>query len=92
MKNPNLRADWAEIFAYEVKNGELVRQGVIRDRTPKGHLKRSFTLTETTASNSGVIVAQEPPRNNQPPTEPNPYLTVPRGNFNDGGFPRSNTG
>jgi hypothetical protein len=79
-------------LAYEIKNGELLRQGVIRDRTPKSHLKRSFTLTETTASNSNVNVAQEPPRSNQPPTEVNTYLTVPRNNTNDAGNfpPRSN--
>jgi len=46
-KNPTLRADWAEVFAYEVHNGVLVRQGVLRPKTPSG-LKRSFNLSETT--------------------------------------------
>ena len=44
-KNPSLRADWAEIFAYEFKNGEVIRQGLLRPKTP---LKRSFTMTECT--------------------------------------------
>ena len=46
-KNPTLRADWAEIFAYELKNGELIRQGLLRPKTPT-NLKRSFTMTECT--------------------------------------------
>jgi len=51
-KNPKLRAEWSEVFAYEVKNGELVRQG-IRERTPRSNaLKRSFTMSETTSANS----------------------------------------
>lgn len=41
-KNPNYRAEWSEIFAYEVKNGELMRSS-LRDKTPKNSLKRSFT-------------------------------------------------
>ena len=56
-KNPVMRADWSEVFAYEFKNGELVRAGAIRDRTPKGNLKRSFTLSETTA-NSNLTASQ----------------------------------
>jgi hypothetical protein len=51
-KNPAMRADWSEVFSYEIKNGELLRVGVLRDRTPKNNLKRSFTLTETTNANS----------------------------------------
>lgn len=56
-KNPVLRADWAEVFAYEVRNGILIRS-VIRDRTPKNSLKRSFTLTETTNANSSLSASQ----------------------------------
>jgi serine/threonine-protein kinase ULK/ATG1 len=57
-KNPTLRSDWSEIFAYEIKNGELVRTGSLRDRTPKNNLKRSFTLSETTNANSTLNASQ----------------------------------
>lgn len=56
-KNPIQRADWSEVFAYEVKNGVLTRSA-IRDRTPKNNLKRSFTLTETTNANSSLSTSQ----------------------------------
>lgn len=46
-KNPAYRSEWSEIFAYEVKNGELMRAS-LRDKTPKSNLKRSFTQSETT--------------------------------------------
>jgi len=78
------------VFAYEIKNGELLRQGAIRDRTPKNHLKRSFTLSETTASNNSNI-PQISSRSNQPSAEVN-YL-LPRSNTNEVAnyIPRSNT-
>ena len=37
-KNPNQRADWADIFGYEIKNGEIVNSGI---------MKFSTTLTES---------------------------------------------
>ena len=55
-KNPNLRADWSEVFAHEVKNGALMRTG-IRERTPKNSLKRSFTLSETTTNANSSLAA-----------------------------------
>lgn len=51
-KNPVHRADWAEVFSYEVKNGELFRATALRDRTPRSALKKSSTLSETTMTNS----------------------------------------
>ncbi len=37
-KNPNQRADWADIFGYEIKNGEIVNSGI---------MKFSTTLTDS---------------------------------------------
>ena len=37
-KNPNQRVDWAEIFGYEIKNGEIVNSGI---------MKFSKTLTDS---------------------------------------------
>ena len=53
-KNANLRAEWSEVFSYEIRNGELYRTSV-RDKTPKNTLKRSFTLSETTNTNSSGV-------------------------------------
>jgi hypothetical protein len=72
MKNPKLRADWSEVFSYEVKNGQLLKQGLVRDLTPKSSMKRSFTLTETTASNnSNANTVQISSRNNHPSIDVN---------------------
>ena len=29
-KNPSQRADWAEIFSYEIKNGEIVNSAIMK--------------------------------------------------------------
>jgi serine/threonine-protein kinase ULK/ATG1 len=57
-KNAALRADWSEVFAYEVRNGTLVRMA-IRDKTPKNNLKRSFTLSETTTNANSSLTASQ---------------------------------
>ena len=57
-KNPALRCDWAEVFSYEIKNGELIRTQGLRERTPKGGLRKSLTITETTNS-SGVTANKD---------------------------------
>lgn len=56
-KNPSLRAEWSEIFSYDIKNGELVRSHGLRERTPTG-LKKSSTITDTTNS-SGTGLKKE---------------------------------
>ncbi len=32
-KNPNQRTDWADIFGYEIKNGEIVNSGIMKFST-----------------------------------------------------------
>ena len=44
-KNPVLRCDWSEVFSYEVINGELLRTHGLRDKTPKGGMRKSLTIT-----------------------------------------------
>lgn len=51
-KDPKLRADWSEIFAYEVRNGELYRKGAIRDKS-SNNMKGSFTNSDTSTTNTG---------------------------------------
>ncbi len=65
-KNPLYRADWAEVFSYEIKNGELFRSTALRDRTPRSALKKSFTLSETTMTNSSH--PSPAPNNLEPPS------------------------
>ena len=43
-KDPKMRAEWSEVFSYEIRNGELYRSP-IRDKTPKNTLKKSITLS-----------------------------------------------
>lgn len=44
-KNPVHRADWAEVFSYEVRKGELFRTTGLRDKTPRNGLKKSTTFS-----------------------------------------------
>jgi len=46
-KNPSLRADWSEIFSYDIKNGEIVSSGIMKlskNMTDSGN-KSSLTPT-----------------------------------------------
>lgn len=67
-KNPVQRADWAEVFSYQVKNGELFRTSALRDRTPRTGLKKSSTLSETTMANSSHPTPTTTPSNLELPS------------------------
>ena len=65
-KDPKMRAEWSEIFSYEIRNGELFR-AAIRNRTPKSVLKKSYTFSQTT--NASAITSLEPTSNKPPPQQ-----------------------
>lgn len=46
-KNPNLRADWAEIFAHEIKNGEIINSGIMKFSKNLTDSGTKSTLTPT---------------------------------------------
>jgi hypothetical protein len=57
-KDPKIRADWNEIFSYEIKNGELINYNAFhsdktsasssRIKESNGVLKGSFTPSDST--------------------------------------------
>lgn len=46
-KNPNLRADWSEIFAHEIKNGEIINSGIMKFHKNLTDSGNKSTITPT---------------------------------------------
>lgn len=52
-KNPTQRADWSEIFAYDIKNGEILNSGIMKINKNMTDSGNKSSLTPTMESSTG---------------------------------------